>query len=261
MAKHAASNMAEITDTGPARTAADGPPSPEGHASKSLEQGLARLRLEMLAMGGLVIDQVAGATEAFVSGERARAELVLAREPQVNGYDIVIDELSERLLAWHQPLAVDLRLVRAITRAAIDLERAGDEARKVARMALRVQTPEARRGVAVVAQPVRHMAELGLAMLRDAVVALDTMNADLADHVRRRDKEIDAEFEAAVRRLTTLMLESADAMPAVLDIVLALKAFERIGDHAKNVAEQVVFIVRGIDVRHRHVAATPDAAH
>lgn len=240
---------------------ADNVPAPEGHASKSLEQGLSRLRLDMLAMGGLVIDQVAGASDAFVTGDRARAELVLAREPQVNSYDIIIDEQSERLLAWHQPLAVDLRLVRAITRAAIDLERAGDEARKVARIALRVQHADARRAAAVVAQPVRHMADLGLAMLRDAVVALDTMNAELAEHVRRRDKEIDAEFEAAVRRLTTLMLESADAMPAVLDIVLALKALERIGDHAKNVAEQVVFIVRGIDVRHRHVAAIPGGAH
>jgi phosphate transport system protein len=240
---------------------ADTVPAPEGHASKSLEQGLSRLRLEMLAMGGLVIDQVANASDAFVNWDRSKAELVLAREPQVNGYDIVIDEHSERLLAWHQPLAVDLRLVRAITRAAIDLERAGDEARKVARIALRVQQADARTAAAVVAQPVRQMADLGLAMLRDAVVALDTMNADLADHVRRRDKEIDAEFEAAVRRLTTLMLESADAMPAVLDIVLALKAFERIGDHAKNVAEQVVFIVRGIDVRHRHVADAHGGAH
>jgi phosphate transport system protein len=240
---------------------ADNVPAPEGHASKSLEQGLSRLRLDMLAMGGLVIDQVANATDAFVYGDRGKAELVLAREPQVNGYDIVIDEQSERLLAWHQPLAVDLRLVRAITRAAIDLERAGDEARKVARIALQLDHADAQRAVAVVAQPVRQMADLGLAMLRDAVVALDTMNADLADQVRRRDKEIDAEFEAAVRRLTTLMLESADAMPAVLDIVLALKALERIGDHAKNVAEQVVFIVRGIDVRHRHVAETHGGAH
>ena len=241
---------------------ASGEPAPalEGHASKSLEQGLTRLRLEMLAMGGLVIDQVAGATDAFVTGDRARADLVLAREPQVNGYDVVIDEHSERLLAWHQPLAVDLRLVRAITRAAIDLERAGDEARKVAKVALRIDEPEARRAAAVVAQPVRQMADVGLAMLRDAVVALDTMNAELAEKVRRRDKEIDAEFEAAVRRLTTLMLESADAMPAVLDIVLALKSLERIGDHAKNVAEQVVFIVRGIDVRHRHLAPAPSGA-
>ncbi len=235
--------------------------APEGHASKSLEQGLGRLRLDMLAMGGLVIDQVASATDAFVDGDRSKAERVLAREPQVNGYDIVIDEHSERLLAWHQPLAVDLRLVRAITRAAIDLERAGDEARKIARIALQLNHADARRAVAVVAQPVRQMADLGLAMLRDAVVALDTMNAELADHVRRRDQEIDAEFEAAVRRLTTLMLESADAMPAVLDIVLALKALERIGDHAKNVAEQVVFIVRGIDVRHRHVAEAHGGAH
>lgn len=253
--------MAETTDIDVTSPSAAGAPPAEGHASKSLEQGLSRLRLEMLAMGGLVIDQVAGASEAFITGNRERAKQVLDREPQVNGYDVIIDEHSERLLAWHQPLAVDLRLVRAITRAAIDLERAGDEARKIARIALQIQVPEARGAAAVVAQPVRQMAEIGLAMLRDAVVALDTMNADLADQVRRRDQEIDSEFEAAVRRLTTLMLESADAMPPVLDIVLALKALERIGDHAQNVAEQVVFIVRGIDVRHRHVAAAPGAAH
>jgi phosphate transport system protein len=250
--------MAESTTPDLASVNGNAAPAPEGHTSTSLEQGLTRLRLEMLAMGGLVIDQVAGATDAFVNDDCAKAQLVLAREPQVNGYDVVIDEHSERLLALHQPLAVDLRLVRAITRAAIDLERVGDEARKVARVALRVQEPEARRAAAVVAQPVRQMADLGLSMLRDAVVALDTMNAELADHVRRRDKEMDAEFEAAVRRLTTITLESNDAMPAVLDIVLALKSLERIGDHAKNVAEQVVFIVRGIDVRHRHVAATPN---
>ena len=252
--------MADSTVSETMTASGESAPAPEGHASKSLEQGLTRLRLEMLAMGGLVIDQVAGATDAFVTGDEARAQLVLAREPQVNSYDVVIDEHSERLLAWHQPLAVDLRLVRAITRAAIDLERAGDEARKIAKIALRVQEPEARRAAAVVAQPVRQMADVGLAMLRDAVVALDTMNAELAEKVRRRDKDIDSEFEAAVRRLTTLMLESADAMPAVLDIVLALKSLERIGDHAKNVAEQVVFIVRGIDVRHRHLAPAPSGA-
>ena len=252
--------MADSTVSESMSASGDTAPAPEGHASKSLEQGLTRLRLEMLAMGGLVIDQVAGATDAFVTGDKARADLVLAREPQVNGYDVVIDEHSERLLAWHQPLAVDLRLVRAITRAAIDLERAGDEARKIAKVALRIREPEARRAAAVVAQPVRQMADVGLTMLRDAVVALDTMNAELAEKVRRRDKEIDAEFEAAVRRLTTVMLESSDAMPAVLDIVLALKSLERIGDHAKNVAEQVVFIVRGIDVRHRHLAPAPSGA-
>ena len=110
--------MAEPTASDMAAVGADAAPAPEGHASKSLEQGLSRLRFEMLAMGGLVIDQVASATDAFINGDRSKAELVLAREPQVNGYDVVIDQHSERLLAWHQPLAVDLRLVRAITCAA-----------------------------------------------------------------------------------------------------------------------------------------------
>lgn len=220
----------------------------EGHTARSFDQALGSLRLDVLAMGGLVIDQVREACEALLAGDPDGATLVLQREREVNGYDSRIDEESHRIIALHQPVAGDLRLVRSLTRAAIDLERVGDEAKKIARMAM---APHASGAPLQSARPVlREMAQQCTSMLRSAVLALDSADATLADRVRLSDAELDAEFEEGLRRILALVIEDPAQLRSVVSTVLILKALERVGDHAKNVAEHVVFFVRGIDVRH-----------
>lgn len=221
----------------------------EGHTAKSFDQALGALRLDVLAMGGLVIAQVRDACDALLERDLAAAELVLSREPDVNAYDSRIDEESHRIIALHQPVAGDLRLVRSLTRAAIDLERVGDEAKKIARAALAPETV-GRVPLAPAQGPLREMAQQCTSMLRSAVLALDSADAALADQVRSSDTELDAQFEEGLRRILALVIEYPAQLRSVVSTVLILKALERVGDHAKNVAEHVVFFARGIDVRH-----------
>jgi len=232
----------------------------EGHIYTGLDSALASLRLQILQMGGLVVDQVTTAVRALLEYDRAAADLVLARERQVNAYDTQIETESFRLLARQSPLANDLRAVVAIARAVTDLERAGDEAKKIARFALVTMQAEGREPLVPVRRHLRHMAHLSAGMMRFAVDALDRADQDVAHEVARLDKELDQEFEAALRQLMTVAMENARVMRSTIDTVLALKSLERIGDHAKNVAEHAVFLVSGSDVRHRQAAeaGTPE---
>jgi phosphate transport system protein len=211
---------------------------------------LSSLRLEAVAMGGLVSDQVTTAVRALLEYDRSAAELVLAREQRINSYDTEIEAESFRLLARHAPVATDLRTILAITRAVTDLERAGDEAKKIARFALVTIDRTAGDPSVAVHRHLRHMAHLASRMMRLAVDALDRADASVAHEVARLDKELDQEFELALRQLLTVAMEHSRLMRPTIDTVLALKSLERIGDHAKNVAEHVVFLVSGADVRH-----------
>lgn len=223
----------------------------EGHTAKAFDTALAELRLHVLAMGGLAIDQVATAVRALLDGDATLAQLVQAREPQLNKFERDIDREAFRLIALHQPMAGDLRMAKAVTRITIELERVGDESKKIARFAARLATGEPQGPVHAVARYLRHMAELTASMLREAVRAFDEADPDLARAVSNRDSELDAEFAAALRQLLTLAMEDQRFLGATIDTVFALKGMERIGDHAKNIAEQVVFVVSGEDVRHR----------
>ncbi|HWK50583.1 MAG TPA: PhoU domain-containing protein [Steroidobacter sp.] len=138
---------------------------------------------------------------------------------------------------------------------AIELERAGDEAKKIAKFAGRVATGEPQGPVLAVARFLRHMAELTTGMLRDAVRALDESNAEMARGVRACDSELDDEFAAALRQILTLAMQDARYLGATIDTVFALKGLERIGDHAKNIAEQVLSVASGEDVRHKKKGA------
>jgi phosphate transport system protein len=172
-----------------------------------------------------------------------------------------VDREAFRLIALHQPMAGDLRMAKAASRITVELERAGDEAKKIAKFAVRVATGEPQGPVLAVARFLRHMAELTTGMLRDAVRSLDESNADMASAVRARDSELDDEFAAALRQILTLAMQDARFLGATIDTVFALKGLERIGDHAKNIAEQVLFVASGEDVRHtkKHVeAGTPE---
>jgi phosphate transport system protein len=226
----------------------------EGHTFKPYDGALSELRVRAHRMGTLVAQQVETAVRALLEGDREAAELVLRREQEINAYQTEIEAESFRLLAQQAPVASDLRMVLAVSRAVTDLERAGDESKKIARFALASAGHGAAGPSRVMHRPLRHMAELASDAMRVAVDALDRGDANVAHDVARLDREIDHEFEAALRQLMTVAMERARLLKPVFDTVFALKSLERIGDHAKNVAEHVVFLVSGADVRHAGAA-------
>jgi len=219
--------------------------STEGHTTRVIDQGLSRLRMLSVEMGALVIDQVAQAVHALLEADGHSAELVLSREPQVNHLRSKIDQDTFEFIALHPLVAGDLRFTQGLTRATVEMERVGDESKKIARFALRLQDGEPHEPVLSVANSLRHMAALCTDMLRMAVRALDESNLILAQHVIERDAELDAEFESAMRRIFTLVMEGEPYFRATINTVFALKGLERIGDHSKNISKQVVFMIRG----------------
>lgn len=231
------------------------PDPAEGHTAKAFDQALAELRLNVVSMGGLAIDQVAMAMRALLEGSVELSKTVLGREDLLNEYERNLDREAFRLIALHQPVAGDLRLARAISRIIVELERAGDEAKKIARFAGRIAGGEPSGPVSAVARYLKHMANLCVGMLRDAIRALDEFDVDLARGVASRDTEIDAEFAAALRQIMSMAMQDQRYFGATIETVFALKGLERVGDHAKNIAEQVVFTLSGEDVRHRRKAA------
>ena len=223
----------------------------EGHTAKVFDTALSELRLHIVAMGGLAIDQVSTAVRALLDGDATLAQVVLARESKLNDLERTVDREAFRLIALHQPMAGDLRMAKAVSRITVELERVGDEAKKIARFAARLATGEPQGPVRAVARFLKHMADLTAGMLRDAVRALDEADLELARGVTSKDTELDAEFSAALRQLLTLAMQDQRFLGATIDTVFALKGLERIGDHAKNIAEQVVFVASGEDVRHQ----------
>jgi len=227
------------------------PDPAEGHTAKAFDTALSELRFNVVAMGGLAIDQVAIAVRALLDGDGELARVVLARESKLNDLERTVDREAFRLIALHQPMAGDLRMAKAVSRITVELERVGDEAKKIAKFAGRLAGGEPQGPVRAVARFLKHMADLTAGMLRDAVRALDEADTDLARAVTLKDSELDEEFAAALRQLLTLAMQDQHFFGATIDTVFALKGLERIGDHAKNIAEQVVFVTSGEDLRHR----------
>jgi len=217
----------------------------EGHTTRIIDQGLAELRLSAVALGGLVIDQVSTAVRALLEADSGLADLVLSREPHINEEQVRIDRRIFEFIALHPLVAGDLRFTQGLARTTVELERVGDEAKKIARFALRLLSGEPQGPVTYVAHSLRHMADLCADMLRTAVRALDETDIEKARQVIARDVELDEEFGAAIRQLLTLAMEGAPFLRATIDTVFALKGLERIGDHAKNIAEQVIFMISG----------------
>ena len=217
----------------------------EHHTSKTVDQALTELRTHAVEMGGLVIDQVGSAVKALLERDARLAEVVLSREPLVNEYESRLDRDSLTFIALHQPVASDLRVARAVSRAGLEMERVGDESKKIARFAAKAGAVAAHDPVVAVARYLRHMATLSSSMLRNAVRALDEANPALAREVLERDKELDEEFATALRQVMSFVMEDQQFLRATVDTVFALKGLERIGDHAKNIAEQVLYMVEG----------------
>jgi phosphate transport system protein len=217
------------------------------HASKQYDLDLGSIRSRVLAMGGLVESQIRRAIDSLTTGNVALSEEVIAADHRVNAMEVSLDEDCSQLIVRRQPAASDLRMIFAIMKTVTDLERIGDEGQKIARMAKNIHE----RGTSpppVV--EVRHAAEAAISMLRRTLDCFARLDADAAAEVIRDDAGIDTEFRSILRQLITYMMEDPRTISTALEIVWIAKAIERIGDHAKNMAEYVIYIVKGTDVRH-----------
>ena len=201
----------------------------------------------MLEMGGRVENQVADAVRALEDADSELAETVINRELAIDALEMEIDEDCTTLIARRQPTATDLRLVMAVTKTIRDLERMGDEAKKIAKMAIKLsEEGSAPRGYV----EIRHIANGVRRMLSDTLDAFTRYDADSALATLRADDQIDLDYKTALRELVTFMMEDPRSISRVMNIMWALRSLERIGDHAKNICEQVVYLVRGKDIRH-----------
>ena len=218
------------------------------HLSSQFENDLARLRTHVLQMGGLVETQVSEAIAAYDKGDIASVKHIVETDRKINDLEKAIDDDCAHLIALRQPAASDLRLVFGISKIVTDLERAGDEAKKIAKGVRRIY--EAGQIPAQYGIGVHHIAEAALTMVRESLDAFARLDAELAEKVIRSDQAVDIEFKSIVRQLITHMMEDPRTITTSLDIIWIARAVERIGDHAKNVAEHVVFIVEGKDIRH-----------
>ncbi len=218
------------------------------HLSKQFDADLETLRSAVLQMGGLVEAQIRGAIEAFSSGSQDLIDQVISSEPRVNAFEVNIDNECSHIIVKRQPAASDLRLIMAISKTVTDLERIGDEAEKIARMSKQIHE-HGRPQVQSFAN-IRHAADIALSMLRQALDAFARLDTVAAAGVIREDLAIDSEFRSILRQLITFMMEDPRTISTALEVVWVAKAVERIGDHAKNIAEYVIYIVKGTDVRH-----------
>ena len=217
------------------------------HISRQFNHELEDLKNHMMAMGGLVEKQVQDAVTALLEGDSTLAEQVSEQDQTVNNMQIKIDEECTRVLARRQPAASDLRLVLAVTRAVSDLERIGDEATKIARNALTLtESDNGKKGFV----EVRHISERVRHMVRDALTSFARFDIDLALKVVHEDEAVDSEYTTAMRSLMTFMMEDPRSISSVLSVMWVLRALERIGDHANNLAEYVIYRVKGMDIRH-----------
>ncbi len=217
------------------------------HISQQFNAELEDVRTDFLAMGGMVEKQVSDAVTSLLDANSRLAEQVQDTDKQINAMERAIDEELVRILARRQPAASDLRFIIAIGKSITDLERIGDEASKVARYAIALcEEGESPRGYV----ETRHIGNQVRAMVHDALDAFARFDADLAFRVMQADSAIDTEYKTAMRALMTYMMEDPRAISRVLSVMWVLRSLERIGDHARNISEQLIFLVKGADVRH-----------
>lgn len=221
------------------------------HISSEFNEELEGLCADLLKMGGLAERQVRLAIECQEQFDSALVDQIKEAENAVNAWEIKIDGLVATLIARRQPAATDLRLVLVISKIVRDLERAGDEANKVAQMAQKAH--ESAHASAIGLSEVRAIGDQVLRMLGDALTAFARMDPEMALDVARDDKEVDRTYEAALRALATHMIEDPQEIGSVLNVMWVLRALERVGDHATNIAEHVIYLVKGTDIRHLSV--------
>jgi phosphate transport system protein len=221
------------------------------HTSKEYDELMARAHKLVVQMGERVRRQVDDAVESLQSGSPALINQILAHEAVVNSLERSIDQLAGQIIARRQPAAGDLRYVLAIAGTTTDLERIGDEAKKIALQARRIFS-DGRPALPRTAE-VRRMAAIVQDMLRAAIAALEGLEPRAAIALAKRDEESDLVFQGVLRQLISFMIEDPRTITGCLDMLFVAKSLERIGDHAVNVSEHVVYAVTGRDVRHASV--------
>lgn len=218
------------------------------HISEKFNTELEAIKNHLLEMGGKVEQQLSEAVKALVERDTGEAESIVNRDHEVNQMELAIDDECATILARRQPAASDLRLIVAVMKVNTDIERIGDEAAKIARQAIRLGEENLSRSNYV---EIRHIGSHVGAMLRKSLDAFARLDIELAVEVVKEDSKVDKEYDSAMRSLVTFMMEDPRDIGAILNEMWALRSLERIGDHAANIAEHVVYLVRGQDVRHR----------
>jgi phosphate transport system protein len=217
------------------------------HTSKQFDSELEAVRSSVLQMGGLVEEQINRAIEALETGDMALIDSVIATDKQVNRMEVELDEQCSHIIARRQPAAGDLRLLMTVIKTITDLERIGDEADKIAQMARLIH--EAQRANMPHVE-LNHLANAALAMLRKALDSFARLDAVSAAQVVRDDIDLDDEYRSIMRQLITFMMEDPRTISRSIEILFIIRALERIGDHAKNMSEYTVYMIKGRDVRH-----------
>lgn len=222
---------------------------PGDHSSKQYDMDLETIRSKVLQMGGLVESQFNDAINCFRSGDIAQAEHVIKTDENVNQLEVTLDDACSHLIVKRQPAANDLRTVMATLKVITDLERIGDEATKIARSSKSLHE-RGTVGVLNHYESIRVLAAGTADLLHDALDAFARLDEKQAAKIIAKDEVIDHEFRSIMRTMITFMMEDPRTISAALDTLWVSKAIERIGDHAKNIAEYVIYVVEGKDIRH-----------
>lgn len=216
------------------------------HISGRFNQELENVRNHVLSMGGLVEQQLSSALDAVSSNDAELAQKVRQNDYKVNAMEVNIDEECTRIIARRQPAASDLRLVIAIAKTIADLERIGDEAKRIAKVALDSFTKD-QQDLLV---NIENMGRQVLKMLHDVLDAFARMDVQCAFEVHKEDSKVDREYEAITRQIMTYMMEDPRSIPKIMDLVWSVRSLERIGDRCQNIAEYIIYFVNGKDIRH-----------
>jgi len=218
------------------------------HTSKQYDVELESVRAKVLEMGGLVEQQIVNALEALTSADVKLAKDVMERDTRVNALEVQVDEDCSHIIARRQPAARDLRMIMMMVKTITDLERIGDEATKIARTAQRIYEQD--RMYKPRFNEIKTMVGIVREMLRTSLDSFARLDVSQTVEVAKQDEQVDEQFRAAMRQLITFMLEDPRTISMSLEVLFVAKAIERIGDHAKNISEYVVYMVKGKDVRH-----------
>jgi phosphate transport system protein len=220
----------------------------ENHIMTQFDEELEEIRTQLMEMGGKVEQQLKNAIQAVIKADSSLAEEVIREERLVDEMEVDIDEACILIIARRQPAASDLRFVMMVTKAINDLERIGDEARKIANHAVILSEQD---GLSQGYKEVRHLSDSVSGMLANALDAFARFDVDAAMSTLEEDAQVDLDYKSALRELVTYMMEDPRSISRAINILWVVRSLERIGDHAKNLCEQIVYVVKGKDIRHQ----------
>lgn len=222
----------------------------DDHIVKRFDQELSDLQGLIMEMGGLVEEQINQAVTALYEEDIGLARNVIERDHKVNALEVKADEEISNIIALRQPMASDLRTIMALSKTITDLERIGDEAGRIARMIIHTYNDSGSAPQARLLRDVLSMSKLASGMLHGCLDALARLDVDSALKISKGDQELDDAFSDALRRLATYMMEDPRTIGHAINVLFIIRSLERIGDHSKNIAEYIVYLVKGRDIRH-----------